>query len=37
MACLSSRTRMLFHANPNNPNGSYLSAEELARLHARLP
>jgi histidinol-phosphate aminotransferase len=28
---------MLFLANPNNPTGSYLSAEELARLHARLP
>jgi histidinol-phosphate aminotransferase len=37
LACLSSRTRMLVLANPNNPTGSYLSAEELARLHARLP
>jgi histidinol-phosphate aminotransferase len=34
---LSSRTRMVFLANPNNPTGSYLDADELARLHAGLP
>jgi histidinol-phosphate aminotransferase len=34
---LSSRTRMVFIANPNNPTGSYLDAEELGRLHAGLP
>ncbi len=34
---LTSRTRMVFLANPNNPTGSYLSADELARLHAGLP
>jgi histidinol-phosphate aminotransferase len=34
---LSSRTRMVFIANPNNPTGSYLDADELARLHAGLP
>ena len=34
---LTSRTRMVFIANPNNPTGSYLSADELARLHAGLP
>ena len=37
LACLGSRTRMLFIANPNNPTGSYLSADELARLHEGLP
>jgi histidinol-phosphate aminotransferase len=37
LACLGSRTRMLFIANPNNPTGSYLSADELARLHRGLP
>ena len=28
---------MVFIANPNNPTGSYLTADELARLHAGLP
>lgn len=37
LACLTSRTRMVFLANPNNPTGSYLAADELARLHACLP
>ncbi len=37
LARLTSRTRMIFIANPNNPTGSYLSADELARLHAGLP
>ena len=34
---VSSRTRMVFLANPNNPTGSYLTPDELARLHAGLP
>jgi histidinol-phosphate aminotransferase len=37
LARLNSRTRMVFIANPNNPTGSYLSADELERLHAGLP
>src|SRR5512132_283939 len=37
LARLTSRTRMIFIANPNNPTGSYLSADELHRLHAGLP
>ena len=31
------RTRMVFLANPNNPTGSYLGREAVARLHAGLP
>ncbi len=31
------RTRLVFIANPNNPTGSYLSAEEMARLRRGLP
>jgi histidinol-phosphate aminotransferase len=37
LARVTSRTRMVFLANPNNPTGSYLSGEELARLHRGLP
>jgi len=37
LAHVGSRTRMLFVANPNNPTGSYLPADELARLHRGLP
>jgi histidinol-phosphate aminotransferase len=31
------RTRLVYLANPNNPTGSYLSGEEVRRLHAGLP
>ncbi|HEX6145056.1 MAG TPA: histidinol-phosphate transaminase [Geminicoccaceae bacterium] len=37
LARVSSRTRMVFLANPNNPTGSYLGVQELGRLHAGLP
>jgi histidinol-phosphate aminotransferase len=37
LARLTSRTRMVFLANPNNPTGSHLTATEVARLHAGLP
>ncbi len=37
LARITSRTRILFLANPNNPTGSYLSLAELARLRAGLP
>lgn len=37
LARVNERTRIVFIANPNNPTGSYLTARELARLHAGLP
>lgn len=37
LAHVSPRTRLLYLANPNNPTGSCLGAEEIARLHAGLP
>src|SRR6266576_586988 len=37
LARLTPRTRIVFIANPNNPTGTYLSADEMARLHAGLP
>ena len=33
---VTDRTRIVYLANPNNPTGSYISAEELARLRAGL-
>jgi len=37
LAHVTPRTRMVFIANPNNPTGTYLTADEMARLHAGLP
>ena len=37
LARVTERTRIVFVANPNNPTGTYLGAEEMARLHAGLP
>src|SRR5579864_3649559 len=37
LARVTERTRIVFIANPNNPTGTYLPAEEMARLHAGLP
>lgn len=37
LAAVSSSTRLLFLANPNNPTGSMLPYEEVARLRAGLP
>jgi len=37
LAALSERTRVVFLANPNNPTGTFLPREEVARLHAGLP
>lgn len=37
LARVTSRTKLVFIANPNNPTGTYLPFEEVRRLHAALP
>ncbi len=37
LGCVTTRTRVIYLANPNNPTGSYLPQAELTRLHAGLP
>jgi histidinol-phosphate aminotransferase len=37
LARVTQKTRMVFIANPNNPTGSYITHDELRRLHAGLP
>jgi histidinol-phosphate aminotransferase len=37
LGAVTPRTRVVFLANPNNPTGTFLSREEIARLHAGLP
>jgi len=37
LAAVGKTTKVVFLANPNNPTGTYISAEEVARLHAGLP
>ena len=37
LAAVTSRTRMVFLANPNNPTGTYVGFDEVKRLHAGLP
>jgi histidinol-phosphate aminotransferase len=37
LARVTPKTRLVFIANPNNPTGSYISRDELKRLHAGLP
>jgi histidinol-phosphate aminotransferase len=37
LSLVSERTRVVYLANPNNPTGTYLSSDEVRRLHARLP
>lgn len=35
--CVTPKTRIVFLANPNNPTGTYISADAVARLRAGLP
>jgi len=37
LARVTPRTRVVFVANPNNPTGTFVGKDELARLHAGLP
>lgn len=37
LAAVTPRTRIVFLANPNNPTGTYVSFDEVKRLHAGLP
>ncbi len=37
LAKVTDRTRMVFIANPNNPTGSYISADEVRRLRDGIP
>jgi histidinol-phosphate aminotransferase len=37
LEAVDDRTRLVFIANPANPTGTILTAEEVARLHAGLP
>lgn len=36
-AAFDARTRAVYLANPNNPTGTFLPVDEVARLHAGLP
>jgi histidinol-phosphate aminotransferase len=36
LAAVTDKTKILFLANPNNPTGTYISIDEVARLHAGL-
>jgi histidinol-phosphate aminotransferase len=37
LKAVTSKTRIVYVANPNNPTGSYLTRDEMNRLHAGLP
>jgi histidinol-phosphate aminotransferase len=37
LASVTIRTRVVFLANPNNPTGSFIPRDQVARLHAGLP
>jgi histidinol-phosphate aminotransferase len=37
LECVDKRTRLVFIANPANPTGTFISAAEVARLHADMP
>lgn len=37
LAAVTPKTRLVFIANPNNPTGTYIAADEIKRLQAGLP
>lgn len=37
LKAVTAKTRIVYVANPNNPTGSYLTRDEMNRLHAGLP
>ena len=37
LAAVTPKTRIVYVANPSNPTGSYLTRDEMKRLHAGLP
>jgi histidinol-phosphate aminotransferase len=37
LAAVTAKTKLVYVANPNNPTGTYLTHEEMRRLHAGLP
>lgn len=37
LAAVTKKTRIIFIANPNNPTGTYISKQEILRLHSHLP
>ncbi len=37
IAAVTPKTKIVFVANPNNPTGTYVSYQDLRRLHAALP
>jgi len=37
LACVTDKTKFCTIANPNNPTGTYISDDEIRRLHAGLP
>ena len=37
LASVTDKTRIVYLANPDNPSGSYISVEEVRRLHGGLP
>jgi histidinol-phosphate aminotransferase len=37
LAAVTTKTKMVFLANPNNPTGTYVSFDEIKRLHRNLP
>jgi len=37
LAAVTKKTKLVFLANPNNPTGTYISFDEVKRLHKSLP